>query len=78
MTGIFHIHWKQAIVALIYNAGDERQPKNYRRISILPVVTKILEKVIVSQLTRLSEDTNLLSKSLHGFRRHFSTETALI
>lgn len=49
--------------------------KNYRPISILPVVSKILEKVLVSQLTKHLQDTFLRRKSPHGFRNHLSTET---
>ncbi len=46
----------------IFKTGDEDEPKKYRPISILPVVSKIFEKVIASQLNRHLEDNNLLSK----------------
>ena len=78
VTGTFPSLWKQAIVVPIHKTGDENEPHNYRPISILPVVSKILEKVIAYQLTNYLEANKLLSKSQHGFRRHLSTETALL
>ncbi len=50
---------------------------NYRPISLLSIVSKILEKVVAGQLKQFLEYSNLLSSSQHGFRPRLSTETAL-
>ncbi len=50
---------------------------NFRPISILPILSKILEKIVSKQLTQFLEGNKLLSNSQHGFRPRLSTETAL-
>ncbi len=50
---------------------------NYRPVSILPIVSKILEKIVAKQLSYYLENNKLLSNCLHGFRSKLSTETAL-
>ncbi len=44
VTGSFPSLWKHAIVVPIYKTGDVNEPKNYRPISLLPIISKILEK----------------------------------
>ncbi len=36
--------WKKAIITPLFKEGDKNSPSNYRPISILPVISKILEK----------------------------------
>ena len=50
---------------------------NYRPISILPTLSKILERVIPSQLHKYLNSTNLLSNNQFGFCSKRSTATAL-
>ena len=38
--------WKSAVVVPIFKTGEPAEVKNYRPISILPVVSKIAEKVV--------------------------------
>lgn len=77
MTGTFPKQWKKAIVVPILKSGDANQPQNHRPISLLPILSKILEKVIANQLTNYLEENHLLSNTQHGFRARLSTETAL-
>ena len=77
VTGVFPDAWKHAVVVPIFKNGDADNVSNYRPISLLPILSKILEKIIANQLTNYLEDKKLLSNSQHGFRRHLSTETAL-
>lgn len=50
---------------------------NYRPISILPSMSKILEKVVFKQLMAHFEQNGLLSHFQYGFRRMRSTELAV-
>ena len=53
-------------------------PNNYRPISVLPVVSKLIERVVFNQLYEYLNNNKLLTESQSGFRPMFSTETALL
>ncbi len=78
VTGTFPSLWKHAIVVPIFKAGDANEPKNYRPVSLLPIVSKVLERVIAKQLVKYLDGNHLLSNTQHGFRSLLSTETALL
>ena len=68
--------------ALYYNtthkSGDIEEPTNFRPINLLPIPSKILEKVISTQLTEYLENNNLLKASQYAYRNNSSTEQALV
>ena len=75
-TNRFPESWKTAIIAPIHKSGDKNLASNYRPIAILPVVSKILEKIVAIQLTEHLESRQLLHPQQFGFRPKHSTETA--
>lgn len=78
VTGTFPTLWKHATVVPIFKAGDSDDPKNYRPISLLPILSKVLEKIIAKQLSQFLDENDLLSTTQHGFRSSLSTDTALL
>ena len=78
VTKTYPSSWKYPYVIPAFKGGDSEDIANYRPISLLPVVSKILEKIVANQLTTYLETNNLLSNSQHGFRPKLSTETALL
>lgn len=70
--------WKQARVVPIHKSGPTDAPENFRPISILPAMSRILEKAVHKQLSMYFENNNLLSKSQFGFRKGRSTESATV
>ena len=58
--------------------GDLHLVKNYRPVSGLPNLSKILERVAYDQLMEYLINNNLLFSGQHGFRRGHSTSTATI
>ena len=77
-TGIIPPEWKTAIVTPIFKAGSKKECSNYRPISVLPVVSKILERAIHDQLYHHLSENNLLTSTQSGFRPKHSTLTAAI
>ena len=57
--------------------SDKTNASNYRPISILPTLSKILERAVHLQLYQYLITNNLLSNKQFGFRKGFSTTTAL-
>ncbi len=75
-SGIFPDRLKLARVRPLFKKGDKQLITNYRPISILPVFSKIFERVVHTQLTNYFEDNDLFTKSQYGYRRGHSTELA--
>ena len=63
-------------ISAIYKSGEKNQLNNYRPITVLPILSKIMEKGIYNQLTVYLEKNNLLSSRQFGFRKGKSTELA--
>jgi len=78
ITGIFPNVLKVARVIPVYKKNDPHFRENYRPISILPVISKILEKVMTQQLQNYFEENNLFYHSQYGFRKAHSTEFAVL
>ena len=70
--------WKEAKVTPLHKGGTKDDLNNYRPISILPTMSKLLEKHIHDSLMTFLVKFNLLHKSQSGFRPNHSCETALI
>ena len=58
--------------------ADPDDVKNYRPVSNLPFLSKILERVVSSQLQSYLDENELHSKLQSAYRQHHSTETALL
>lgn len=75
--GIFPAPLKQSIITPVYKAGDKDDVNNYRPISVLPAISKILEKLLNSRLIAYLSKYDILSSSQFGFRQGTSTEDAV-
>ena len=77
-TSTIPSEWKAAKVTPIYKSGDKGDPNNYRPIPVLPLISKVMERAIQSQLVTFLIKHNLLSINQSGFRKKHSTETAAV
>ena len=79
VDGDFYQEWKMAVVKpLLKKQGLDMVMSNYRPISNLSFVSKIVEKAALSQFSPYMEDHKLLPQYQSAYRRNFSTETALL
>jgi hypothetical protein len=67
---------KKSVVILVYKKGTKEDANKYRPITLVPALSKILEKVIANQLTDFLDKHNMLNKSQIGFRKNKSTNDA--
>uniref|UniRef100_A0A914Y5R3 Reverse transcriptase domain-containing protein n=1 Tax=Panagrolaimus superbus TaxID=310955 RepID=A0A914Y5R3_9BILA len=58
---------------LLYKKGNRLDIGNYRPISLLPVLYKILTRVIADRVQTSAENTHALPPEQAGFRRTYST-----
>ena len=77
LTGTVPNKLKIARVIPIFKNGDKCNPINYRPISILPSISKLLEKAVAKRLNKFLDVNKLLSNPQHGFRTGHNTTTAI-
>ena len=77
-TGIVPNNVKLAKVIPIYKSDCHCKFSNYRPISILPVFSKVFEKVIYDRLIYFIDKHSILYEHQYGFRSNYSTNLAII
>lgn len=78
VTGVFPQPLKIARVTPIHKSGPIDLCPNYRPVSVLVSISKLLERIVYNQLMTFINDQNLLTNSQYGFRPGRSTEAALL
>lgn len=78
LSGIFPDELKIAKIIPIYKKGTTQSVENYRPIAILPILSKIIEKVIYSRLVSFFEEKKVIFQNQHGFQKNKSTLTAIV
>ena len=76
--GKFPEEWKKAIVVPVFKKGDKQCVKNYRPVSLLPICSKIFERIIYNNTYNYLIDNNLISQNQSGFKRGDSCINQLI
>ena len=77
-TGVFPDNMKVAKVIPLHKKDDNNIIINYRPISLLPAMSKVLEKVICNQINDYFTLNGLFCKNQYGFRPKHSTELAAL
>ena len=70
--------YKHALVTPIFKKGTKTDPSNYRPISSLPILSKVVESVMNKQMHAYLASNSLLSAKQFGFRQGVSTEHMLL
>lgn len=70
--------WRSAIITPLYKKGPSSQVTNYRPISLTSIFSKLMERVISTELINYLQQHHLITKQQHGFLTKRSTSTNLI
>ena len=76
--GIFPDSLKIAKVTPIFKSGAKDNVSNYRPISILPVFSKVLERIMYNRVYNHLDSKDLLYEKQFGFQRNNSTEHVIL
>lgn len=79
-TGIFPDSEKVSVIKplLKKKQDDKTEPCNYRPISNLTFLSKVIEKAVTIQLSDYLEKNKIISEYQSAYRKNHSTETALL
>ena len=77
-SGLLPNEWKSALVIPIHKSGSKIDVANYRPISMLSCVCKVLEKIVNQCIIMYLTDTNQISEFQHGFLPKRSCNTMLL
>ena len=76
--GIFPTNLKIAKVTPVFKSGEKSNVSNYRPISILPVFSKVLERIMYNRVYNHLILNNLIYENQLGFQKNCSTEHAIM
>ena len=81
-NGILHARsfpesWATGTIIPIFKSGEKNQPNNYRGITLLPILAKLLTSIIAERLKDWAHLSGLLGDCQFGFREGFSTVDAI-
>ena len=77
-SNCFPCDWKTARVIPLFKKGQRSLLDDYRRMVILPVVSKIMERLLYNQICDYFTKKQLISKHQCGFKPFHSTTTTLL
>lgn len=71
--------WEEAKITMLPKPGkDLKFPQNYRPISLLPAVGKVIERLLVDWIKTYSQETNSIPPTQFDFKENHSTELQLL
>ena len=76
-TGTFPDLMKLAMITPTYKGGSRLEASNYRPVSVLPIFSKILEKLMQKRLTKYLYQKNIIYEHQFGFQKNKSTALAV-
>jgi len=70
--------WKLHLITPVHKSGERAQVNNYRPISLLSIVSKVLERIVFNHLNDFIAEHEIISTNQFGFRRYHSTVQQLL
>ena len=78
LSGIVPKRANIARIKPVFKSGDKNYMSNYRPISILPTISKVLERVVYNRLNGYLDELNITASSQYGFRKRSTTCMAVL
>lgn len=78
MNGIVPKNWKTALIMATPKVKHPSMLQHYRPISILPTISKALERIVSEQILEFLTEKDLLDPCQFAYRRNSSTQTCMI
>ena len=76
-SGVQPGSWKLARVIPVHKRGSKSQTRNFRPVSLLPILSKVFESIVNTQLVNYLDHHRLLSENQYGFRKRLGTSDLL-
>ena len=77
-SGIFPATLKNSRVVPLFKSKSPKLVNNYRPISTLSVLSKIIEKIMKKRVVSYLEDNELICEKQYGFREGYNTSDAIL
>ena len=74
----FPSNWKVSKVIPLLKKDDPLKPKNYRPVTILLILCKVLERIVFNQIVTCMNENEYFHQNHHGFRANHNTCTAML
>ena len=71
-------HWKNSTISMLFKKGDRKDLNNYRPISIISTICRLLDKIIRNRITNHIIKEKTIIKQQSGFRKNRSTKDNLV
>lgn len=78
LNGIFPSCLKTAVVLPLHKGGEKSDPSNFRPISLLSTVSKIIENVVNTRIQKFILKFGILSSNQFGFQKNKNTSDATL
>lgn len=76
MNGIFPDSLKHTIIKPLHKKGSRSCTDNYRPVALIPILSKVFEKVIYNRILSFLDKKEIISEEQNGFRKARSTSLA--
>ena len=65
-TGVYSDTWKKSNIVPAHSKGEKQIVNNYRSVSLLPICSRIIEKIIFDSIMRFLNENKLLNDAQSG------------
>ena len=76
--GVFPDHMKLAMITPMFKEGSKLGVSNYRPVSVLPIISKVLEKLMLKRLSKYLDKSKIIYEHQFGFQKSRSTTLAVL